>query len=173
MDKNQWFIENLRTYEKRLLRFALSRVPKDLAHEIVQEAFLKLWREGAARLEGREGPWLFRVTRNLCLDWLKGEGKRSALSSVENKTLVAPDALVLNKLLQAEEESHLLKMMAKLDENQQEVLRLKFQEDFSYKEISEITGHSVSYVGVLIHEAIMNLRKGLLPKAKKAQGDAV
>ena len=172
MNKNQWFAEILRTYEKRLLRFALSKVPKDLAHEIVQETFLRLWRESLNRIEGREGPWLFRVTRNLCLDWLKGEGKRKS-SRVDDLPLVASEALVLNKMLQAEEEERILQMIGHLDEIHQEVIRLKFQEDFSYKEISEITGHSVSYVGVLIHEAIVSLRKSLLPKGKKAQGDSV
>jgi RNA polymerase sigma factor (sigma-70 family) len=172
LDKSQWFAEILRIYEKRLLRFAFSKVPRDLAHEMVQECFLRLWREEPSRIQGREGPWLFSVTRNLCLDWLKGEGKRKT-SSLEAVSLSSPETPVLNQLVRAEEENELLKLVAHLDENQQEVLRLKFQEEFSYKEISEITGHSVSYVGVLIHEAIVKLREGLVPRAPKAQGDAV
>lgn len=172
LNKNQWFADILRLYEKRLLRYAFSKVPRDLAHEIVQECFLRLWREGSSRIEGREGPWLFNVTRNLCLDWIKGEGKRKT-SPIEDVPLAATEALALNKMLQAEEENQLMQMISHLDETHQEVLRLRFQEDFSYKEISEITGHSVSYVGVLIHESVVSLRKGLLPKTSKAQGDAV
>lgn len=157
MDKSQWFAEILRTYEKRVLRYALKKVPKDLAHEFVQETFLRLWREDFTRLEGREGPWLFNVTRNLCLDWLKGEGKRKT-QSLEDTHAVTEESPMLNKLLQQEEESQILKLISTLNENQQEVLRLKFQEGFSYKEISEITGHTVSHVGVLIHEALVKLR---------------
>jgi len=172
LDKSQWFAEIQRVYEKRLLRFAFSKVPKDLAHEIVQEVLLKLWREGSDKIAGREGPWLFSVTRNLCIDWLKGEGTRKS-SPIEKVPLISSELLALNKMLQAEEEKQILEIISNLGESHKEVLRLKFQEDFSHKEISEITGHSVSYVGVLIHEAIVSLRKGLLPKAKKAQGDAV
>jgi len=51
-----------------------------------------------------------------------------------------------------------LRMIDHLPPNQQEVLRLKFQSGFSYKEISRITTLSVSHVGVLIHHAVTRLR---------------
>ena len=55
-----------------------------------------------------------------------------------------------------------LRTMETLPKNQREVLRLKFQCDLSYKEISEITKLSVTNVGFLIHTAIKTLRKELL-----------
>ena len=58
----------------------------------------------------------------------------------------------------AETHDALLRMIDHLPPNQQEVLRLKFQSGFSYKEISRITAHSVSHVGVLIHHAVTRLR---------------
>ena len=45
--------------------------------------------------------------------------------------------------------------------NQREVIRLKFQNGFSYQEISRISGHSVSNVGYLIHAGIKALRAHL------------
>jgi RNA polymerase sigma-70 factor (ECF subfamily) len=39
------------------------------------------------------------------------------------------------------------------------VIRLKFQNGFSYKQIAGITGLSVSNVGFLIHTGIQALRK--------------
>lgn len=53
----------------------------------------------------------------------------------------------------------LLRIIATLPPRQQEVLQLKFQNDFSYQEIAEITSLSVSNVGVLIHTALKTLRK--------------
>lgn len=50
-------------------------------------------------------------------------------------------------------------LLAGLPENQREVIRLKFQTEMSYQEISEVTGLSVSNVGFLIHTAIKTLRK--------------
>lgn len=49
-------------------------------------------------------------------------------------------------------------LMESLSENQREVLRLKFQSGLRYREISEITGLSVSNVGFLLHTAIKTLR---------------
>ena len=49
-----------------------------------------------------------------------------------------------------------------LPENQQEVIRLKFQNGLSYREISHVTQLSVSNVGYLIHIAIKKIRKQLV-----------
>ena len=51
-----------------------------------------------------------------------------------------------------------LALLETLPPNQREVLRLKFQNGFSYQEISRISGHSVSNVGYLIHAGIKTLR---------------
>ena len=45
-----------------------------------------------------------------------------------------------------------------LPANQQEVIRLKFQNDLSYREISRITKLSESNVGFLIHTGLKTLR---------------
>ena len=45
-----------------------------------------------------------------------------------------------------------------LPENQREVIRLKVQHGLSYREISTVTGLSVSNVGFLLHKGITTLR---------------
>ncbi len=57
-----------------------------------------------------------------------------------------------------EEVGQVAKALEALTANQQEVIRLKFQNGFSYKQIAGITGLSVSNVGFLIHTAIGKLR---------------
>ena len=61
----------------------------------------------------------------------------------------------------ADEHSNVIKFLDRLPENQREVIRLKFEGDMSYKEISQVTQLSVSNVGFLIHAGIKRLR-GLL-----------
>ncbi len=58
----------------------------------------------------------------------------------------------------AETQTAILDLIGHLPPNQQEVIRLKFQNGFSYKEISRITSLSVSNVGFLIHTAVARLR---------------
>ena len=52
----------------------------------------------------------------------------------------------------------ILGFLDKLPDNQKEVIRLKFEGDMSYKEISQVTNLSVSNVGFLIHAGIKKLR---------------
>ena len=62
--------------------------------------------------------------------------------------------------LEAKEASGFLaRILNTLPPRQQELLQLKFQNDLSYQQISEITELSVSNVGVLIHNALKTLRQ--------------
>jgi RNA polymerase sigma-70 factor (ECF subfamily) len=55
--------------------------------------------------------------------------------------------------------SKALQLLAGLTENQQDCIRLKFQNGLSYKEISQVTGLSVSNVGYLIHTGLKKIRQ--------------
>jgi RNA polymerase sigma-70 factor (ECF subfamily) len=68
-----------------------------------------------------------------------------------------PSALLHTKECLSRVES----MLVDLPENQREVIRLKFQTGMSYREISAVTGLSVSNVGFLLHAAINTLRRKL------------
>jgi len=59
----------------------------------------------------------------------------------------------------AEAQATLLQLIDKLPPKQQDVIRLKFQNGFSYKEIGRITTLSVTNVGYLIHTAVSRLRR--------------
>ena len=71
-----------------------------------------------------------------------------------------------------EEEAQLLSLLTQLPEKQQEVIQLKFQNGFSYKEIAKITGLSSSNVGYLIHTGIKTMRTAAR-KVAKNQGEGL
>lgn len=48
-----------------------------------------------------------------------------------------------------------------LPTNQQEVIRLKVESGLSYREISELTGLSISNVGYLLHTGLTSIRTRL------------
>ena len=50
------------------------------------------------------------------------------------------------------------RMLDQLPDNQQEVVRLKFQNEMTYQEIADVTGLSVTNVGSLLHTALKRLR---------------
>ena len=50
-------------------------------------------------------------------------------------------------------------LLQELSPQQQEMIRLKFIDDLSYREIAEITGLKTSNVGVHLHTALKRLRQ--------------
>ena len=156
-EKEKWFSLTVRTNESKLIRYASKIVVLSLAREIVQETFLKAWSQKYPSLVGREGPWLFTVTRNLCFDARKKEGRNQFIEG----DLDSAQESSLEKMEKQETENAVLRSVQNLSPHQQEVIRLKFQEGFSYQQISDVTGHSPSYVGVLIHEGMTILRRDL------------
>ena len=77
---------------------------------------------------------------------------------------LSPDAEVERR----ETAGEILRLVATLPFNQQEVVRLKFQNGLSYQEISAITSLTVTNVGFLLHTAIKNLRRDLQPASNVA-----
>jgi RNA polymerase sigma factor (sigma-70 family) len=149
------------TYQSRLISFA-ARITGDTdsARDVVQETFLRLCRRDVDAIEDYLPAWLFRVCRNQALDARK---KEAPLRRLEQAVISPPDteADPHRALERNDEARRVLTAVAGLPAPQQEVLRLRFQNDLSYKEISEITSQSVSNVGVLIHVAIKRLRESL------------
>lgn len=130
----------------------------DRARDVVQDTFVKLMAQQREAVEGHEVEWLFTVCRNGALDVLRKEGrmKRFEEGEVERVTATVPRP---GKALEvAETQTAILDLIGHLPPNQQDVIRLKFQNGFSYKEISRITSFSVSNVGFLIHTAVARLR---------------
>jgi RNA polymerase sigma factor (sigma-70 family) len=156
--KSEWIAEALNLYEARLLRYATWLMGDlEIAREVVQETFLRLCKEQhASRIADYLAEWLFTVCRNLAFDIRKKEARMTPLGDVN----VGVDS----QLDQKQTAGEIFRMLDRLPKNQREVVYLKFQCDLSYKEISEITKLSVTNVGFLLHTALKNLRKELLPE---------
>lgn len=160
--RQPWIHEALHLYEGRLIRYA-ARILRDTdrARDVVQDTFLTLCVSDRREVEDHLGPWLFTVCRNRCLDIQRKERRMNPLNEGHLQTCESDDPSPAATLEQEDTTSHVLRILGTLPENQQEVIRLKFQEGFSYRDISRVTGHSVSNVGFLIHKAIRTLRREL------------
>jgi len=146
------FEGSLTLYASRLLRDAES------ARDVVQETFLKLCASERSSIEGHLAEWLFTVCRNRALDVLRKEQRMSQLREEQVLRCLSPGPAPLEAAERQELGERVLELLETLPVNQREVIRLKFQNGFSYQEISRISGHSVSNVGYLIHAGIKTLR---------------
>lgn len=146
-------------YQSSLTRYATRLVgDADRARDVVQDTFIKLMSQPPAAVDGHLAEWLFTVCRHRALDILRKEGRMKRFEEGEMEKVTGEDPRPTRQLESEETHDALLRLIDRLPPNQQEVLRLKFQSGFSYKEISRITAHSVSHVGVLIHHAVTRLR---------------
>ena len=130
----------------------------DRARDVVQDTFMKFMAQPPEVINGHAVEWLYTVCRHRALDVLRKEGRMRRFENGQAERVTAPDLRPGRELEHAETQAMVLRMIDRLPANQQEVVRLKFQNGFSYKEISRITTLSVSNVGFLIHTAVARLR---------------
>src|SRR3954470_9670086 len=153
-------------YERPLLAYALRMTGGDAerARDVVQETFAKLLARPpgeVADVNGHLPQWLYTVCRNAALDaWRKERKEKRVMPMLDSaaETFASPTAGPDESAETKDSASHVLTLLGKLPENQQEVIRLKFQHGMSYRQISAITGHSESNVGFLIHSGIKTIR---------------
>lgn len=149
-------------YEGPLIRYAAQfTADVDRARDVVQDAFLRLCREDRAQVEGHLAQWLFTVCRNRALDVRRKEKRMKAMTDEQASSQTSREENQDRLLERHDSVDRVVRVLSTLSENQQEVVRLKFQSGLSYREISDITELSVSNVGFLLHTALKKIRERL------------
>lgn len=163
-----WLQEILLKYEGDLLRYAQRIVGNpEQAQDVVQETFLKLWRQNRAEIDGHLVEWLYTVCRNQAVDVRRKEQRMHTLADESWAARETTDPTPGTVVERRDSAAQVLDMVDGLPENQQEVIRLKFQGGLSYREISRVTGLTVSHVGVLLHTGLKTIRLRLCPSATR------
>lgn len=85
---------------------------------------------------------------------MKSDMEPVEITTVADVTGQPPD----QQVEQREQLERLKCSVSQLPNRQQEILRLRLQDDLSYKQIAEVMGLSVSNVGFLLHQAVSALR---------------
>lgn len=155
-----WIPSVLEEYEQPLTRYA-AHITGDVerAREVVQDTFLKLCRQKPSQVRDHLAQWLYTVCRNRALDVLRKERRMTGISDAQLNLQTRSGPEVPSVLEREEQVAGILNILSTLPSNQQEVIRLKFQSDLSYLEISRITNLSVSNVGFLIHTGLKTIRE--------------
>jgi RNA polymerase sigma-70 factor (ECF subfamily) len=161
-DKASLVEQALKDHHGPLLRYAC-RIAGDAERgaDAVQEAFVRLWKGDPPPGPAHLAQWLFTVCRNAALDARRKEARMSTLTEAAAQARASNDPGPHERLEAQESAGEAMHALAALPQNQQEVVRLKFQNGFSYRQIAGITGLSESNVGFLIHTAIKNIRHKL------------
>jgi len=166
----EWIEAVLERYERPLLRY-VCRMTGDveLARDVVQDTFLKLCKADRENIEGRLAAWLYTVCRNRALDVLKKEGRMGRVS--ESRVAAEPSKARGPGEMAALSEVHdlIIEVLEELSEEQREAFRLKFQDQLTYREISQVLGVSLGSVSKLISTALGTIRDRLRTSYDLAQ----
>lgn len=136
-----------------IYRFVLHHIRHEAdAQDIVQDSFEKMWKHHTNIQNEKAKSYLFTTAYHTMIDKIN-KNKRSASLDEVNYT----EPSYSNQYSDAQE--HLQTAVNKLPEVQRSVLLLRDYEGYSYDEISEITGLSLSQVKVYIYRARIFLKE--------------
>ena len=121
---------------------------------------MKLWNKfDQDKDKGHESPWLYTAVRNACYDVLR-KSKKFHLSADDLEAEIPDLSSNAEQLLsENQQKENLLKKISQLTDIQREVLQLKFGENKSHQEISQLTGMSANHIGVFVFNIIKKLKQ--------------
>lgn len=162
------FIHLIKRYEAPLLRYILrlSNFSHDEAEDVLQEVFIKVYQNlNSFDPKLKFSSWVYRITHNeVVSNFRKNKHKAKAFSwDVDNEIIanIAADFDIKKELDNDYLRQQIKKVLAKMDSKYSQVLALKFLENKSYKEISDILQKPEGTVATLINRAKKNFQHEL------------
>ena len=169
MQGNREAISQLLERHTRRVRDYVRMMVKDndVADDLTQEVLIKVVRvidEGRYTDKGRFLPWVLRIAHNRVLDYFRAQKQVKTISEssagfdvLGNKNLAEPsieDSIILEQ--RAEE---IRALVEELPEEQREVVKMRYYEGLSFKEIAEQTGVGINTALGRMRYALINMRQ--------------
>ena len=158
-------------HQKELFSFIFYKLmDEELANDVFQDTFMKIivsLKEGRYNDDGKFILWAKRIAHNLIIDHYRLKSKHIKVSETtyENEEFSILDLLketeenIEERLITNQIYDDLMKMLVFLPENQQEVIKLRFFDGLSFKEIAEQTNTSINTTLGRVRYALINMRK--------------
>ncbi|MEM7037429.1 MAG: sigma-70 family RNA polymerase sigma factor [Bacteroidota bacterium] len=133
------------------------------AQDAVMDLFAKLLSKLSSFTPENFPGWLYKVTRNHCLEIIRKAGNSPAMESIERTVgweywQEEEEAAYVEREIAADEIEAALK---ELPERQANCIRLFYLRGLSYKEVAEVAGFNLKEVKSHIQNGKRNLRKHL------------
>jgi len=164
---NKSFEILLERHKSKVFAFIMSKVKnRDFAEDIFQDTFIKVinsLQKGKYNEEGKFLPWMMRISHNLVIDYFRKNSKMKSIRSTDDFNIFD----IINNGNRSQEEEMIrkrvhtdLNMLIKdLPNDQMEVLKMRYFDDMSFKQISKKTGVSINTSLGRMRYALINLRK--------------
>ncbi len=157
-------------HKKRIFNYINSKVSDvDVSNDILQETFIKVFKiikKGSYNEQGKFLPWVLRISHNLVMDHFRKE-KRSKIiyekdlyntfSNIKSSENSLKENIISDKTLS----KTLSSMINTLPDSQKEIVKLRFFENLSFREIAEINNISINTALGRVRYSLNNLRKSM------------
>ena len=177
------FSDLMTIHEKQVYNLCLRMTgghPQD-AQDLAQEAFIKAWRGlQFYKFESSFSTWLYRLTSNVCIDFLRQQKRRPMTSltvsdeSDEEIELEIADTAPLpeQQVLHREDQSQIAAALEQLEDEFRLALTLRVVDDLSYEQIGEVLDLKPGTVKSRIARARTKLKKILLQNGNFFSSDS-
>lgn len=145
----------------------------DVADDLTQEILIKVVKvldEGRYTDKGRFQPWLLRIAHNRVLDYFRAQKQVKTINEssvgydiLGSKNMAEPS--IEEEIISEQRAEEIRALVDELPEEQREVVKMRYYEGLSFKEIAELTGVSINTALGRMRYALINMRQ--LIKKKK------
>ena len=145
---------------------------RDVADDILQETLIKVVRvidEGRYADTGKFLSWVLRIAHNQVIDYFRAQKSSRTVSESDAGyamlgTLRFAERTVEDKMVSEQIEADIRRLIDFLPEEQREVVRMRYYEGLSFKEIAEHTGVSINTALGRMRYALINMRQMIKEK---------
>ena len=144
----------------------------DVADDLTQEVLIKVVKvldEGRYTDKGRFLPWVLRIAHNRVLDYFRASKQVKTVNEssagfdiLGSKNLAEPS--IEDQLISEQQAEEVRTLIELLPEEQREVVKMRYYEGLSFKEIAEHTGVSINTALGRMRYALINMRQMIKEK---------
>jgi len=169
-DNQEAFSEIVKRYQNKIYSYASRLVGnRDEAEDLTQEVFIKVYKNlYGFDIKRKFSSWIYRIAHNESVNHIKKRSYFKILSIEQNeflKNTMSSTENLIEEIIQKESSEKIRKLLDKISFKYKEVLVLRYFEEKSYEEMSDILRIPTNTVGTLINRA-----KGQLEQIVKKEG---
>lgn len=139
----------------------------DVADDLTQEVLIKVVKvldEGRYTDKGRFLPWVLRIAHNRVLDYFRAQKQVKTVNEsnagfdiLGSKNFAEPS--IEDNIISEQRADEIRALVEELPEEQREVVKMRYYEGLSFKEIAEHTGVSINTALGRMRYALINMRQ--------------
>lgn len=138
------------------------------ARDVCQETFLRAFRAlGGFKGQAKFSSWLYRITLNLCRDWIRRERRQPLAQAPEGVDVIElaaetePSESIEELVARKEIGAAVARAMAELSEDQRTAIVLKEYHGLTFQEIADMLDCPLSTVKTRLYQGLTVLRRQL------------